>query len=72
MHIETILTQNRRDFTATFRCEHCTEAVEKRGYDDDHFHRNVVPNMPCPSCGLTADSDTFRPLGTKYPEGQTV
>jgi hypothetical protein len=47
-------------------------AAEGRGYDDDNFHRNVVPIMTCSSCGLKANMDTFRPLGTKYPEGKIV
>ena len=72
MIIDKILNQSRRDFTAIYRCEHCDETVQKRGYDDDNFHRNVVPNMSCESCGKKADSDTFRPWGTKYPAGQVV
>jgi rubrerythrin len=72
MKIETILNQNRRDFTAIYRCEHCNKTQEKSGYDDAYFHQNVVPSMMCPSCGRSADSDSFRPLSTKYPEGQIV
>jgi rubrerythrin len=72
MIIHKILEQNRRDFTAIYRCEHCNKTEEKRGYDDAYFHQNVVPAMTCPSCGRTADSDSFRPLSTKYPEGQIV
>jgi primosomal protein N' len=72
MIIQTILNQNRRDFTAIFRCEHCNKTEEKRGYDDAYFHQNVVPSMTCVACGLSADSDSFRPLSTKYPEGQIV
>ena len=72
MHIKKIIRQNRRDFTAIYQCEHCNVTEEAYGYDDAHFHRNVIPAKKCPSCGLTANNDTFRPLGTKYPEWQTV
>ena len=72
MNIDKIISQTRRDFVAIYRCEHCGSTVEKRGYDDDYFHRNVVPRMECESCGLKADSETFRPVGTKYPEGRVV
>jgi len=37
----------------------------KKGYDDDYFHRNVIPKMICSACGKTAPS-TYRPRGTKY------
>ena len=72
MNIDKIISQNRRDFVAIFLCEHCNATAEKRGYDDDYFHRNVIPRMKCEACGLEASPDTFRPMGTKYPEGQVV
>ena len=72
MKIEKILNQNRRDFTAVYKCEHCSKTKQDRGYDDAYFHGTVIPAMACESCGLTADSETFRPLGTKYAEGEVV
>ncbi len=71
MKIQKITRQNRRDFTAVYECEHCGATEMGYGYDDDHFHRNVIPGMKCESCGKKAPSD-YRPLATKYPEGQVV
>lgn len=65
MHIAKIENQSRRDFTAVYECEHCGHTKRSYGYDDDNFHRNVVPNMKCDKCDKTAGSD-FRPMGTKY------
>jgi len=41
------------------------------GYDDDNFHRNVIPNMTCESCGEKSPSD-YRPLGTRYAAHEVV
>ena len=71
MKIKTITDQNRRDFHAIYECEHCGHEAESYGYDDANFHQNVIPKMKCKKCGLTAGDD-YRPLTTKYPEGQVV
>jgi len=71
MKIKDILNQNRRDFTAIYVCEHCGFEKKSGGYDDDNFHRNVIPLMKCDSCGKAAD-ENYRPLSTKYPEGMQV
>ena len=71
MHIKRVLDQNRRDITAVFACEHCGHEHEKYGYDDEHFHRKVVPAMECPSCGRKQESP-LRPMGTRYPDAQVV
>lgn len=68
MKIKTILSQHRRDFTALYECEHCGYELKSGGYDDDNFHRNVIPTMKCPNCSETA-SDAYRPLTTKHPDG---
>jgi transcription elongation factor Elf1 len=65
MRIKKIITQIRRDFVAIYQCEHCGHEERGSGYDDDNFHRNVIPNMTCGSCGLKAGDD-YRPMGTKY------
>ena len=72
MKIETITSQHRRDFTATLVCEHC-EASQTltTGYDDDYYHRKVIPKIKCVSCGEIAPDD-HRPLTTKYHESETV
>lgn len=71
MKIQKILKQSRRDFTAIYECEHCGEIKEGGGYDDDNFHRNVIPKMVCSKCGKIAD-ENYRPLSTKYPEGFVI
>jgi hypothetical protein len=71
MKITKILTQHRRDFTAQTVCEHCGHEQKIEGYDDDNFHRNVVPNIKCNACAKKAPLGA-RPFGTKYPEGLTV
>jgi len=69
--IKTIKSQSRRDFQAIYECEHCGAIEEGSGYDDDNFHRNVIPKMQCKSCGLQASED-YRPLATKYPASVVV
>lgn len=71
MHIKKITWQNRRDFRAIFECEHCNNTEEHDGYDDENFHKNVIPDMKCSECGKKA-SKSYRPLTTKYKEGQLV
>jgi ribosomal protein L37AE/L43A len=68
MKIDRIESQHRRDFTAIYVCEHCGVTIRGRGYDDDNFHRNVVPKMHCPVCEKQSPDD-YQPLTTKYPEG---
>lgn len=71
MKIKKITSQHRRDFRAIYECEHCSHEEEGSGYDDVYFHTTVIPKMTCDKCGKAA-SDTYRPLTTKYPEGQTI
>jgi len=65
MKIKEIKSQRRRDFTAVYQCEHCNHEMTARGYDDKHFHQNVIPAMECPECKMTAP-ENYRPLTTKY------
>ena len=66
MKIKNILSQHRRDFTATMECEHCGhEQKLTSGYDDSFYHQNVIPNMECDKCHKKA-SDDYRPIATKY------
>ena len=71
MRIKEIKSQTRRDFTAIYICEHCRHEVEGYGYDDDHFHRCVIPNMVCKKCG-NKSPDNYRPLTTKYKDSEVV
>lgn len=71
MRIKKFLSQIRRDFTAIYECEHCGHEEKGSGYDDDYFHRKVIPGMDCKACGKKTDG-SYRPCGTKYPAGQVV
>ena len=71
MKIKEIVSQNRRDFTAIYECEHCGFTKKGGGYDDSNFHNNVIPNMECSECKKKA-GDNYRALSTKYPEGFQV
>lgn len=71
MKIKRIESQSRRDFNAIYECEHCGHTKKGYGYDDDNFHRNVIPKMKCDKCGKEAP-ENYRPLGTKYPEGYEI
>lgn len=71
MKIKHINSQHRRDFYATYECEHCGATVDSYGYDDSYFHHQVVPAMKCGACGKTA-GDAYRPLATKYPDGMQI
>ena len=72
MKIKTILSQSRRDFTATLECEHCgAEAKLSNGYDDTNYHQNVIPAMECSTCGKKSP-EQYRPLAPKYEAHQVV
>jgi len=43
MKIKKILTQSRRDFNAIYECESCGYEHKGRGYDDNFFHKKVIP-----------------------------
>lgn len=72
MKIKNILSQSRRDFYAIYECENCGHETEKSpGYDDKHFHDEVIPNMICEKCGEKSPN-SYRALSTKYREGDIV
>lgn len=71
MRIKTIVSQNRRDFTAVYECEWCDHTYRSYGYDDLRFHNTVIPAMTCPACGK-GRHPSYRPLQPKYPEGMNV
>jgi Zn finger protein HypA/HybF involved in hydrogenase expression len=71
MKIKEITYQSRRDFKAIFECEACREQETKWGYDDRHFHDNVIPNFKCPKCGQSRKDIGVASeyTETRYPEG---
>lgn len=74
MKITSIRSQARRDIYGSMTCEGCGHEQKFVGYDDDNYHRNVVPTITCKSCGKSANDlgVETRPLGTKYPAHQTI
>ena len=73
MKIQKILSQHRRDFSALMVCEHCGhQETLNSGYDDDHYHKNVIPKMKCEECGEIAPIVSFIPQETKYPSDLQV
>ena len=71
MKIKTITGQSRRDFYAIYECEHCGHTHKGSGYDDDNFHRNVIPNMKCDICSEKAPT-TYEPVTPKYSSGTII
>jgi formylmethanofuran dehydrogenase subunit E len=74
MRILKILTQHRRDFTATLICEHdgCGHQQELTGgYDDANYHENVIPIIKCDKCGEVA-TDDYQPNTSKYDAGTII
>lgn len=71
MKIKEIKSQNRRDFYAVYECENCGHKENGRGYDDDNFHKNVIPSMMCIECGESSP-ETYRPLSTKYTDDMII
>lgn len=70
MYIKEIISQTRRDFTAIYKCD-CGHEQEGGGYDDDNFHKNVIPQMICDSCGKKGN-DEYAPRKTKYESWEQV
>ena len=71
MKIKEMLSQNRRDFSAIFECEHCGATEKRTGYDDTFYHSYVIPDLRCPKCGLQASED-YEPRATKYADWEEV
>lgn len=71
MKIKEITSQSRRDFYAIYECEHCGHTERGSGYDDDNFHRNVIPKWECNSCGKTSAAE-YRSMGTKYAANEVI
>lgn len=71
MKIKKIISQSRRYFQAVYICEWCELEEKSYGYDDEHFHSKVIPDMVCKGCKKKSPED-YRALTTKYPQGQTI
>lgn len=62
MIIEKFIFRNRRDFKAIYKCEFCGATIVEQGYDDAHFHENVIPAMKCKKCGKASGHQTSQPI----------
>ena len=71
MKIKEIISQYRRDFRAIYVCEWCGFEEHGKGYDDEYFHKEVIPTMVCEECERVSPED-YRPLTTKYPKGMQI
>jgi len=71
MFIVEIISQHRRDFWATFKCEYCGAEQKEKGYDDTHYHLFVIPKMQCKAC-LKSNHPSYTPRPTKYPDGMQL
>lgn len=61
MRIECYLARHGNDFSAVFVCEHCgAHKTIKDGYDDHNFHRYVIPQFFCDSCGKNRAGEARR------------
>lgn len=74
MKIKTITNQSRRDLYGIMVCEGCGHEQKFVGYDDNNYHRNVVPRIECKSCGKSAEQMgvDVRPLTPRYLPDQVV
>jgi len=51
MKIQKVLWQERKDFTAIFKCEHCGDTVKGNGVVSAAFLKKALPDMTCEKCG---------------------
>ncbi len=73
MKIIEVLSQSRRDFTATIECESCKKTKKlTSGYDDGYYHSVVIPGMKCEHCGESRNSLKEKGFfGDRIPEGSS-
>ncbi len=75
MRIIKIVSQHRRDLFIDLECEGCGSIfLKESGYDDCKFHREILPNKKCESCGKSSNDlgIDYRPLETKYPDWMEI
>jgi len=62
--IHTILNRLGNDFWAEYECEYCNHVTQSQsGYEDAHYHDNVIPAKYCPVCGLNRAGQTKEESG---------
>jgi len=60
MKINEIINKFDRNFTAIYKCEYCGYKTTKRGYDDNHYMRTVLPDLKCDACGKSSRKNIDR------------
>ena len=64
MKIKDWTSHFNNDFWCNYECEHCGHTTEKQsGYNDNHFHNNVIPAKYCPKCKLNRVGETKEQSG---------
>lgn len=59
MKIKAISACYGRDLYGTLECEHCGSTQKLTGgYDDTHWHQNVLPAFHCQSCNKNSAGET--------------
>ena len=62
MQIKSMKPGTGRDLYGTLSCEHCgSEEKLVGGYDDAHWHNNVLPAQHCPTCRKNRAGDVPSP-----------
>lgn len=70
MKLIEITWQHRNDFKGILECEHCSATQDlKTGYDDDNYHRNVIPAIKCVACGKRRTEETLSKISDPGTEG---
>ena len=51
-----------RDLYGVIKCEHCGVSDKlSGGYDDSHWHNNVLPAFHCKACGMNRAGERASP-----------
>lgn len=57
MKIKEITDRIKNDIYGILECEHCGATRKFVGYDDENYHKNVLPEFYCMKCGLNRKGD---------------
>lgn len=64
MRIKEITDRLSNDIFGILECEHCGATRKFTGYDDENYHKNVLPSFCCNKCGRNRLGE--RPNASKY------
>lgn len=61
MEIKKIIWCVKNTFSADLKCEYCGNIdLSNYGYNDEHYHVNILPNIKCKKCGKSSNSGAKR------------